>query len=73
VLLDKTTPFEYKDVKIKCDENPTDKYTILPELGRGNAFPLTFSKILKINLCLIKGASERSFCAKIKKMTWNWQ
>ncbi|XP_070509331.1 myosin light chain kinase 2, skeletal/cardiac muscle-like [Chironomus tepperi] len=33
---DVITPFEYRDVKIKKDENPSDKYTILPELGRGS-------------------------------------
>lgn len=31
-----SAPFPYRQVSIKVDENPTDSYTILPELGRGS-------------------------------------
>lgn len=33
---DLSAPFPYRQVSIKNDENPTDAYTILPELGRGS-------------------------------------
>lgn len=33
IFTDIKTPFEYRDVKIKSDENPIERYDILPELG----------------------------------------
>lgn len=55
-VADLASPFAYRQVSIKNDENPTDKYTILPELGRGS-FGTVF-------LCKEK-ASELELAVKI--------
>lgn len=36
LIADLDAPFPYRPVAIKSDVNPTDFYTILPELGRGS-------------------------------------